>query len=103
MRAVSSKRLFADRNFRLYTIASVLSCRTPPEARRMSMGSGLLTMAFMVPPLLVGMAGLFQTALRKELKMCKSVWAWMQRVRFIHFPNGEQNMWQMRLQLVTLQ
>lgn len=34
----------------------VLSCRTPLEARRMSMWSGLLTMAFMVPPLLVGIA-----------------------------------------------
>ena len=34
----------------------VLSCRTATEARRMSMWSGLLTMAFMVPPLLVGIA-----------------------------------------------
>jgi Na+/proline symporter len=34
----------------------VLSCRTPDEARRMSIGSGLLTVAFVLPPLLVGMA-----------------------------------------------
>jgi high affinity choline transporter 7 len=34
----------------------VLSCRTPSEARRMSINSGLLTMAFIAPPLLVGMA-----------------------------------------------
>lgn len=34
----------------------VLSCRTPADARRMSILSGLLTMAFMVPPLLVGIA-----------------------------------------------
>jgi high affinity choline transporter 7 len=34
----------------------VLSCRTPRDARNMSIGSGFLTMAFVVPPLLVGMA-----------------------------------------------
>jgi high affinity choline transporter 7 len=34
----------------------VLSCRTPHEAQRMSIGSGVLTFAFVVPPLLVGMA-----------------------------------------------
>jgi high affinity choline transporter 7 len=34
----------------------VLSCRTAPEARNMSIWSGLLTIAFVVPPLLVGVA-----------------------------------------------
>ena len=34
----------------------VLSCKTPNQARQMSILSGLLTMAFMVPPLLVGIA-----------------------------------------------
>jgi hypothetical protein len=28
----------------------VLSCRTPGEARKMSINSGMLTMAFVVPP-----------------------------------------------------
>jgi solute carrier family 5 (high affinity choline transporter), member 7 len=36
----------------------VLSCRNPDEARRMSIGSGILTVAFVIPPLLVGMAAL---------------------------------------------
>jgi high affinity choline transporter 7 len=36
----------------------VLSCRTPGAARKMSINSGMLTMAFVVPPLLVGMAAL---------------------------------------------
>lgn len=36
----------------------VLSCRTPAEARKMSIHSGLLTMAFVVPPLLIGMSAL---------------------------------------------
>jgi solute carrier family 5 (high affinity choline transporter), member 7 len=34
----------------------VLSCRNERDARWMSIGSGLLTVAFVVPPLLVGMA-----------------------------------------------
>lgn len=34
----------------------VLSCKTPQQARQMSVLSGLLTMAFMVPPLLAGIA-----------------------------------------------
>lgn len=34
----------------------VLSCKTPRQARQMSVWSGLLTMGFMVPPLLIGMA-----------------------------------------------
>jgi high affinity choline transporter 7 len=29
----------------------VLSCRTPASARKMSINSGMLTMAFVVPPL----------------------------------------------------
>src|ERR1039457_2857877 len=36
----------------------VLSCRTPANARKMSIHSGMLTMAFVVPPLLIGMAAL---------------------------------------------
>ena len=36
----------------------VLSCRTPADARKMSINSGLLTMAFVIPPLLIGMAAL---------------------------------------------
>jgi high affinity choline transporter 7 len=36
----------------------VLSCRTPGEARKMSIRSGMLTIAFVVPPLLVGVAAL---------------------------------------------
>ncbi|HTS60376.1 MAG TPA: sodium:solute symporter family protein [Candidatus Acidoferrales bacterium] len=36
----------------------VLSCRTPAEARKMSIRSGMLTMAFVAPPLLIGMAAL---------------------------------------------
>jgi len=34
----------------------VLSCRSVRDARKMSIGSGLLTMAFVIPPLLAGMA-----------------------------------------------
>ena len=34
----------------------VLSCRTPRDAQRMSIYSGLLTMAFVIPPLLIGMS-----------------------------------------------
>jgi high affinity choline transporter 7 len=34
----------------------VLSCRSPGDAQRMSIYSGLLTMAFVVPPLLIGMS-----------------------------------------------
>lgn len=34
----------------------VLSCKTPEQARHMSILSGLMTMAFMIPPLLVGIA-----------------------------------------------
>lgn len=34
----------------------VLSCRTPGDAQRMSIWSGLLTIAFVVPPLLIGMS-----------------------------------------------
>jgi high affinity choline transporter 7 len=34
----------------------VLSCKTERDARRMSIGSGVLTVAFVVPPLLIGMA-----------------------------------------------
>src|SRR5581483_10398346 len=35
----------------------VLSCRTPRDAKLMSIRSGLLTTAFVIPPLLIGMAG----------------------------------------------
>jgi high affinity choline transporter 7 len=35
----------------------VLSCRTERDAQRMSIYSGLLTMAFVIPPLLIGMSG----------------------------------------------
>lgn len=34
----------------------VLSCKTPNDAERMSIWSGLLTMAFVIPPLLVGIS-----------------------------------------------
>src|SRR5262249_57111069 len=34
----------------------VLSCRTPRDARRQSLLSGVMTIAFTVPPLLMGMA-----------------------------------------------
>jgi high affinity choline transporter 7 len=35
----------------------VLSCRTERDAQRMSIYSGLLTIAFVIPPLLIGMSG----------------------------------------------
>ena len=36
----------------------VLSCKSPKQAQSMSILSGLLTIAFVVPPLLIGMAAL---------------------------------------------
>src|SRR5882724_3179862 len=36
----------------------VLSCRTAGDARKMSIYSGLLTMTFVIPPLLIGIAAL---------------------------------------------
>jgi high affinity choline transporter 7 len=36
----------------------VLSCKTPRDAQQMSIWSGLLTMTFVIPPLLIGMSAL---------------------------------------------
>ena len=36
----------------------VLSCKSPGQAQSMSILSGLLTIAFVIPPLLIGMAAL---------------------------------------------